>query len=190
MLIKELKENPEDIERWNNLSKQLQKEYPEENFDRTMIKSLSDRFEVYENWLKEVKEENIKTVEDIGDVSGVFVCFLNFEHDVDNFTQHHLKCNWDDINYYGVCDNASQLIEYYNKLIANKELDNNKTYGLFLVPHFKSSQPEKWGWRWEKWGEYIGVQKSVSDYLYDEPNIEMVYSFNIYEIDEHPIKKS
>lgn len=37
------------------------------------------------------------------------------------------------------------------------------------------------GWRWEKWGPYIGTQRSVADYLHDEPDIDYVYTFHVYK---------
>ncbi len=38
------------------------------------------------------------------------------------------------------------------------------------------------GWRWHKWGPYIGHQeRSGCEYLDEEPNIESVFLFNIVE---------
>jgi len=36
----------------------------------------------------------------------------------------------------------------------------------------KSEEPPSSGWRWCRWGEYIGTQEPKADYLYDEPFIE------------------
>ena len=46
----------------------------------------------------------------------------------------------------------------------------------------KDEQPEDGGWRWHKWGEYIGKQEPKCEYLYDEPNIDSVYVFHIYAV--------
>ena len=45
----------------------------------------------------------------------------------------------------------------------------------------RDDQPEFDGWRWDHWGDYIGTQFPTTEYLYDEPEIERVYSYRIYE---------
>lgn len=77
------------------------------------------------------------------------------------------------LSNYGVCDNAEQVIEKYN--LKDSELQ----FTVALRPVRKISQPRLDGWRWEKWGEYIGIQVSKADYLFDEPEIEMVYTYRI-----------
>ena len=77
---------------------------------------------------------------------------------------------------YGVCDNYQQILEY-----LPVETDPRK-FIIVLTPIYKKHEPCRYGWRWEKWGEYIGTQKSVADYLYDEPYIDMVYVYHVYEV--------
>ncbi|MNC81295.1 hypothetical protein D3C75_1343800 [compost metagenome] len=60
--------------------------------------------------------------------------------------------------------------------------DPERKFVVSLAEIRKDEQPEQWGWRWEKWGEYIGTQNSQADYLYDEPEIERVFVYHIYEI--------
>jgi hypothetical protein len=45
----------------------------------------------------------------------------------------------------------------------------------------KANQSHEGGWRWHKWGEYIGKYEPQYEYLYDEPEIEKVYVYHIYE---------
>ena len=39
-----------------------------------------------------------------------------------------------------------------------------------------------WQWRWHKWGPYIGTKEPKCEYLYDEPEIDKVVIFELYEI--------
>lgn len=76
---------------------------------------------------------------------------------------------------YGVADSVSQIYRKYRKVLKNPDY-------LFIVDVSKirkCDQPEHGGWRWHKWGDYIGHKKPQYEYLYDEPNIDFVYIFHI-----------
>ena len=45
----------------------------------------------------------------------------------------------------------------------------------------KADEPSSGGWRFRKWGEYIGKHEVTCEYIYDEPDIDFVYCFHIYE---------
>ena len=79
------------------------------------------------------------------------------------------------INSYGVVDNFDQLLSLYDF-----ERDTRK-FAIFLTPIFKEHQAEDGGWRWSKWGPYYGTQKPQTEYLYDEPNIDLVFVYHIIE---------
>jgi hypothetical protein len=38
------------------------------------------------------------------------------------------------------------------------------------------------GWRWHKWGPYIGTQEPKCEYIHDEPEIEEVFTYHVYEL--------
>lgn len=79
---------------------------------------------------------------------------------------------------YGVCDNYQQVLDYY------PELNNlNRKFVLSLYKISKKNQPKNGGWRWHKWGKYIGNQNPRQEYIYDEPEIEEVIVYHIYEIE-------
>lgn len=82
----------------------------------------------------------------------------------------------DDRGPYGVCDSLEQLLEKYPELEAPGR-------GFLVTLHEvkKSEQSPQGGWRWHKWGEYIGTQNPTREYLYDEPAIESVFVYHIYE---------
>lgn len=80
---------------------------------------------------------------------------------------------------YGVCDDYSQIMEKYDNLLS----DPNKNYVIGLSVVERKNQPKDGGWRWHKWGEYIGTKNPTHEYLYDDSHIDKVYCFHIYEID-------
>lgn len=84
---------------------------------------------------------------------------------------------------YGVCDNYQQVLDRLENI--NYYLNSDEKFCIILSRIKKSNQPSKGGWRWHKWGEYIGDHKITTEYLYDEPNIDEVYVFNIYRIKEN-----
>jgi hypothetical protein len=80
------------------------------------------------------------------------------------------------IEPYGVCDTVEQI------LAACPELqDADRRFVLTVTPVRKSHQPSEGGWRWHKWGPYIGTRKPTTEYLYDEPEIDEVLVYHIYE---------
>ena len=77
---------------------------------------------------------------------------------------------------YGVCDSPEQLLEACPELLLP-----GREFVVTVTPIEKANQPEEGGWRWHKWGPYIGAQTQTCEYLYDEPLIEKVYCYHIYE---------
>ena len=87
----------------------------------------------------------------------------------------------DDGNYlgaYGVCDSIEQVKQKYAKWLN----DENLKFCASFTRIDKSDQPPDGGWRWHKWGTYIGDQNPQEEYLYDEDGIETVFCYHIYEI--------
>ena len=80
---------------------------------------------------------------------------------------------------YGVCDNYKQVLEKYKDLLN----DANKNYVVGLSTVKREAQSSEGGWRWHKWGEYIGNQNPQHEYLYDDTHIDKVYCYHIYEIE-------
>lgn len=86
----------------------------------------------------------------------------------------------DQLAEYMVCDNVEQALEYWKGAVENPD----HKYVIALMPIKKSDEPETDGWRWHKWGKYIGTQKPQCEYMFDEPEIEMVYCAHIYNVEE------
>ena len=102
------------------------------------------------------------------------------------------KLNWDDRykifpNYekitYGVADNIEQIKKYYKDEVA----DTEKKYCLALTPVWqeKENKGKGGGWRWHKWGEYIGKLNPQCEYLNDEDfgdDFQYVITFTLYAV--------
>jgi hypothetical protein len=84
-------------------------------------------------------------------------------------------------NSYGVADSIEQIKEYYKEEIEDAE----KKYFIVLTPVFqeKENKGKGGGWRWHKWGEYIGKLDTRCEYLDDEEfgdDFKYVICFSIY----------
>ena len=127
---------------------------------------------------------------------GIYETGLNFEHsislysDVESYGSYRelskdgkpIESNdWKDLmagmSPYGVADNVNQIKEYFKEMI----LSDNPIV-ISVTEMRKDEQPEDGGWRWYKWGQYIGKQNPQNEYLYDEPNIESVYVYHVYAV--------
>lgn len=86
--------------------------------------------------------------------------------------------NLGDFDNYGVCDHFSQVLEQCPMI----ESSTDRYFIMSVTEINKDYQPDDGGWRWHKWGKYIGCQEITSEYLYDEPIIEKVYCYSIYEV--------
>lgn len=82
----------------------------------------------------------------------------------------------DDNWYYGVCDNIENLLQVMPELT-----ESDRTFVVLLTQITKADQPDIMGWRWHKWGDYIGNEHPTAEYLYDELVIDLVYVYSIYE---------
>jgi hypothetical protein len=78
---------------------------------------------------------------------------------------------------YGVCDDLNQLLK------ACPELEgSDRKFVVTLTSVKKSDQPSEDGWRWHKWGEYIGTKNPQWEYLFNESDeIQEVFVYHIYE---------
>jgi hypothetical protein len=84
-----------------------------------------------------------------------------------------------ELSAYGVCDTVEQVKQKYAQWLD----DPSEKYCIAFTLVTKDSQPERYGWRWHKWGEYIGDKSPQHEYLYDEDDsIQEVYCYHIYKI--------
>ena len=104
-------------------------------------------------------------------------CGCNFRsclpNDFDDFFD--LDCGKLDYSF-GVCDTPDQFIERYEKYLD----DSEDEYIVGFTVLKKCDQESKGGWRWSKWGTYIGDMDPKAEYLYDEPIIDQVCIYGIF----------
>ena len=99
--------------------------------------------------------------------------FYNFEKPLEEYSKYSNNEEITMMDNYGVCDNVEQVIETFK--LDNADFD----FSITMTPIYKSQQCKNGGWRWHKWGKYIGEYEPKHEYLYDE-DIEEVYIFHIY----------
>lgn len=122
---------------------------------------------------------------------GIFKCgHFNFEDYVKDQI-YTFSDNWDrrdkgenvdlpeELSEYGVADDLENFKEVYKPIIEDKD----RNFIVSITPIRKSDQPDSRGWRWHKWGPYIGNKNPQHEYLYDEDDsIREVIVFHVYEI--------
>lgn len=77
---------------------------------------------------------------------------------------------------YGVCDGVDNLMEKIPELVTSE-----REFVVTMTRVRRDEQSPEGGWRWHKWGEYIGSFDSQCEYLYDEEGIDEVYCYHIFE---------
>lgn len=81
---------------------------------------------------------------------------------------------------YGVCDHWEQIIERWPQIVSSP-----RRFVIGLTEVRREDESEG-GWRWHKWGEYIGTFEHQREYLYDEVGIDSVWTFEIVEVLDGP----
>ena len=78
---------------------------------------------------------------------------------------------------YGVADSWEQIVERWPELLTDE-----RRFVIGMTEVRRVDQSSEGGWRWHKWGEYIGTREPTTEYLADETCIESVWTFHIYEV--------
>jgi len=115
---------------------------------------------------------------------GVYQAHLNWDHQISSYL-FASRAFFDpvldkhDIPEYGVCDGWEQILEQNPKLATIPE-----KYIIHVTPIVRdqSNAGQGGGWRWHKWGEYIGAHEPQCEYLDDEPDIDKVFVFHVRRI--------
>lgn len=100
-----------------------------------------------------------------------------------NFGENEFLEKSEKVDVYGVADNLEQIKEYLKKYID----DLNEKYIISVTPVFqdKSNEGKRDGWRWHKWGPYIGKLKPQYEYLDDEyfgDDFNYVLTFDLIKV--------
>lgn len=109
-------------------------------------------------------------------------CGFNFRNNLDPNTINTIEDFprfENGIGSYGVCDS----IEQFKERILPILLEDSRRFAVGFTKVVKIEQPPQDGWRWHKWGSYIGDKEPQCEYLYDEgDDIQEVFTFSIIEI--------
>jgi hypothetical protein len=113
---------------------------------------------------------------------------FNFpKEEFEEFKDFSTSANYEIFDYdkitYGVADNVEQIKHYYKDEIADP--DNKYVIAVTPVWQDKSNAGKGGGWRWHKWGKYIGELDSKCEYLDDEDfgdGFEYILTFSIYKV--------
>lgn len=114
---------------------------------------------------------------------GYFIAPLNTDQLVKPYTVGE---TWDltikGIGTYGasyfVDDSPERFISEYGAILR----DDPRRFIVFFTPIIKADQPPEGGWRWHKWGEYLGIGTPTTEYLFDEPKFERVYVGHVVQV--------
>lgn len=112
---------------------------------------------------------------------GFYTFALNFDFAIWGGSDFERSYDVDDLPcpQYGVVDTPQQFID---RFAAALEADERPFVVAFT--HHPKCPGETGGWRWHKWGEYIGDGNPTCEYLDDEelfPN--GVYTYHVYLVD-------
>ena len=87
---------------------------------------------------------------------------------------------------FGVCDSPEQFMARFG---PGLEVRPECIVVSFCVVK-REDQEASGGWRWRKWGPYIGDREPQHEYLYDEQEIDQVTTFHVYIVKESLEAKS
>lgn len=79
---------------------------------------------------------------------------------------------------YGVADNLEQVLEKFKDKVESPD----KNYVILMTLVERKDQSEDGGWRFHKWGPYIGDHEIEYEYLYDQKDMDSVYVYHIYRV--------
>lgn len=180
-------EMPENLlKKYNDTVTRLKKEDPNFSFDT--VENASDMFWSYVDVLNECTDCIPDTPDTITNFDGIYcrhplelyLPYSNYKTREDS--QFWLEDKYDRF-FSGVCDNASQALEY----LENLEKELNTDFGdcvLEMSLIYKAYQPKENGWRWHKWGPYIGIKNPQYEYIADEDeSIKAVWCFQLIAVE-------
>ena len=202
---------PEKLQEKEEFLKELKEEGTIEDLDFDYYRN---KFKEWTLITKDNYPEDIILEEDSKDldITGIYMSDLNGHYDIEGLTNFNEVDEFELIDKYkffpmsGVSDNASQVKNYLNKIIniylkgtsedeyffEGQGLFNliknepNYQFILLLTPIINSHDKSSWGgWRWHKWGEYIGKHNPQYEYLDHEDGIDYVLVWKLCPVERN-----
>ena len=107
----------------------------------------------------------------VGDIVGR----LTFEQGYPNFDTEEY------FGSYGVCDSPEQFIKKFHNILESDEREF--VVGFAHVTKDPSNAGNGGGWRWHKWGAYVGEGEPTCEYLDDEALFhDGVYCYKVVQV--------
>lgn len=202
---------PEKLQEKEDFLKKLKEEGSVEDLG---LDYYRNKFKEWTLITKENYSEDIILEEDSKglDITGIYMSDLNGHYDIEELTNFNEVDEFELIDKYkffpmnGVSDNASQVKNYLNKIIniylngTSKDVyffegqglfnliknEPNYQFILLLTPIINKHDKSSWGgWRWHKWGEYIGKHNPQYEYLDHETGIDYVLVWKLCPIERN-----
>ena len=86
-----------------------------------------------------------------------------------------------DLHCYGVADTPQQFLAKYRDILEQDPRTFTVTFKH--IAKDVANKGQGGGWRWHKWGPYIGTGDPQCEYLDDEDGFDNgVYTFHIYQV--------
>lgn len=197
-------------ERWEELKRENPEIFKGEDRSNSMFQPWKlINSENYSNLILEEDDPDL-------DTTGIYMEALNARHHIERLTDYETVNPMGDkylytANLYGVADNATQVIRHLENSLKSylfgNDLEDDFWLGralvkmielypeyklvLLMTPHVNTKDCSWDGWRWHKWGEYIGVHEPQHEYLSCEQGIDYVLSYDleiVKKIDEEENK--
>lgn len=192
MKLVKLSVSQEEIDRHNENLKRCRNDFPDLDFSDDAA-TEDDIICPYVKLINNKDNQKYLDVEDtLSDFTGLYKSNHNFEYQI-NKTDHKLRKGAYDfigdfetevIKPYGVADNATQVVEYFKDYEKRNNVDLGECV-IGLAPIVKEFQPWQDGWRWHKWGNYIGVKKPQHEYIaHEDDSIKTVWCYHIYFVEK------
>ena len=202
---------PEKLQEKEDFLKKLKEEGSIEDLG---LDYYRNKFKEWTLITKENYSEDIILEEDSKDldITGIYMSDLNGHYDIEGLTNFNEVDDFELIDKYkffpmnGVSDNASQVKNYLNKIIniylngTSKDVyffegqglfnliknEPNYKFILLLTPIINNHDTSLWGgWRWHKWGEYIGKHNPQYEYLDHETGIDYVLVWKLCPVERN-----
>lgn len=185
-------------ERWEELKQEDPEIFKGEDRSNSMFQPWKlINSEHYSNLILEEDDPNL-------DTTGIYLEALNARHHIERLTDYTTVNPMGDkylytANLYGVADNATQVIRHLENSVKTylfrNDLEDDFWLGralvkmielypeyklvLLMTPHVNTKDCSWGGWRWHKWGEYIGLHEPQHEYLSYEKGIDYVLSYDL-----------
>lgn len=125
---------------------------------------------------------------------GVYEAHINFDKEISNLIvdqwpsfHNYESLEWDRwIEYTGNPAASFGVVDHWSQLPLKALNADPRNLLVFLGRHRRADQPERGGWRWHKWGPYLGVHapevSTEHEYLHDATDVVEVWSYCVVEV--------